>query len=482
MDAADRRGPQGDQGVSARLPHAALPVESPRAGVLREYEDETVLVGREPRPHRQAVQLDLARFAGARRSRCSARAFPPITTTPYAIMLAPYGFFWFSLVRDPKRDQRADPLDGAPRLPTIVVPRAGSRFDRWARAAIDNDLVPLALGASEHGRVVDAFAAPELRPGARAGRHRRRVAAHLAAAALRVGRTGARERRRPRASGPREGWIVRRRPPTPANTAPLIERAMRDGVQLHDGGTSSRLGRRAGARSASTPKRLGSETGAQRWINPRRRAAAHLAPSMPRDAEQRRRRHAPPARPASPNPRAPWEPAHSPTPKASAGRRDARKPYITAPDRRRGVAARDPAPRRATKADPQRAQRRRRSRVVARALAGAGQRTPSSLASIATPISSAWRTAAQAIWTPGRRRHRGVVAVQEASSARVAALPTHSKAASSRAHAGSRCAGCCRRRRPGVRRIRRGRRRPFVNRSRTWLAGALVRDVTRERS
>jgi len=232
---------------------------------LREYEDETVLVVANLARTAQAVQLDLARFAGRTPfEMLGSSAFPPITTTPYAITLAPYGFFWFSLVRDPSGTNAPIRSTALPELPTIVVPRAGLAFDRWARAAIDNDLVPLALGASEHGRVVDAFAAPELDPAlvlVVIGDGLRRISLPLRFVWDEPVRENAVGRAR---SGPREGWIVDAA--ADAATAPLIERAMRDGVQLHDGGNLVFGWEGEPVPEALNSERLGSATGAQRWI------------------------------------------------------------------------------------------------------------------------------------------------------------------------------------------------------------------------
>ena len=171
---------------------------------LREHEGETLLVVANLAHSAQAVQLDLAQFAGRTPfEMLGSSAFPPIATTPYTITLGPYGFFWFSLVGDPALTGGAMRSSALPELPTVVVPRAGLSFDRWARAVIDADVVPLALGASEHGRGA--------RPGARLRRDRRRSAAGLAAAALRVGRSDPRGRGRTRPQRSARGLDRRRR-------------------------------------------------------------------------------------------------------------------------------------------------------------------------------------------------------------------------------------------------------------------------------
>ena len=232
---------------------------------LREYEDETVLVVANLARIAQAVQLDLAQFAGRTPfEMLGSSAFPPITTTLYTITLAPYGFYWFSLVRDPSGTAAPHRSSALPELPTIVVPRGGIALDRWARAAIDTDVVPLALGASEHGRVRDAFCSPELDPSLALvviGDGLRRISLPLRFEWDAPVREDAVARAR---SGPREGWIVDAA--ADATTAPLIERAMRNGLRLHDEGTLQFGWEAEPVSDALSSQRLGSASGAQRWI------------------------------------------------------------------------------------------------------------------------------------------------------------------------------------------------------------------------
>jgi maltose alpha-D-glucosyltransferase/alpha-amylase len=65
-------------------------------------------------------------------------------------------------------------------------------------------------------------------------------------------------------SGPREGWIDD--PGSDAATAPLIERAMREGIALHDEGRLAFALEGETLPEALSSQRLGSATGAQRWI------------------------------------------------------------------------------------------------------------------------------------------------------------------------------------------------------------------------
>ncbi|HTW86070.1 MAG TPA: maltose alpha-D-glucosyltransferase [Candidatus Sulfotelmatobacter sp.] len=233
---------------------------------LREYQDETILVVANLAHSAQAVQLDLATFAGrAPFELLGSTAFPPIATTPYTITLGPYGFFWFALLPDPRGTGASIRSSALPELPTIVVPRAALALDRWARAVVDSDVVPLALGASEHGRVRDVFVAPESDGLAFVvlGDGQRRVSLPLRFVWDAPVRENAIARAR---SGPREGWIVDAA--TDATTAPLVERAMRAGVVLHDEGRLEFAleGEALPEADAESSQRLGSTTGAQRWI------------------------------------------------------------------------------------------------------------------------------------------------------------------------------------------------------------------------
>jgi maltose alpha-D-glucosyltransferase / alpha-amylase len=232
---------------------------------LREHEDETVLVVANLSRTAQAVLLDLPQFAGRTPfEMLGSTAFPPITTSHYAVTLAPYGFFWFSLVRDPSGTAAPIRSSALPELPTIVVPRAGIAFDRWARGVIDGDVVPLALGASEHGRVRDAFAADALDPSLAfvvVADGLRRISLPLRFVWDEPVREDALARAR---SGPREGWIVDAG--VDAATAPLIERAMQAGVVVHDEGRMAFAWEGAPAAAAVSSQRLGSASGARRWV------------------------------------------------------------------------------------------------------------------------------------------------------------------------------------------------------------------------
>ena len=231
---------------------------------LREYEGETVLVVANLAHTAQAVELDLGQFAGRTPFELlGSSAFPPVTSAPYTVMLAPFGFYWFSLVRDP-RGAAAPVRPGAvPELPTIVVPREGPlALDRWARAVITSDVVPRALGGGEHGAVREVFATRD--PSVVlviAGDGDRRTALPLRFVWDEPIRENAIARAR---SGPREGWVVDAA--ADATIAPLVERAMREGVERRDQGRLVFAWEGPPVADAVNSQRLSRASGAQRWI------------------------------------------------------------------------------------------------------------------------------------------------------------------------------------------------------------------------
>jgi len=232
---------------------------------VREYEGETVLVVANLAGTAQPLQLDLAQFAGRTPfEMIGSTPFPPIATTPYLVTLPPYGFFWFSLVRDVRGGAAPVRSSALPELPTVVVPRAGRTFDRWARAVLETDVLPRALGTSSAGSVREVFAPAELDSELAfvvAGDAERRVALTLRFVWDAPVREDALARAR---SGAREGWIVDAG--ADGTTALLVERAMRERLALHDAGTLRFAAEGAPRAGAASSIRLGSASGAQRWI------------------------------------------------------------------------------------------------------------------------------------------------------------------------------------------------------------------------
>jgi maltose alpha-D-glucosyltransferase/alpha-amylase len=232
---------------------------------LREHEGETILVVANLAATAQAVQLDLAQFAGRTPfEMLGSTGFPPITTAPYAVTLAPYGFFWFALIRDPRGASAPIRSSALPELPTIVVPRGGLAFDAWARAIVDRDVVPTALGSTELGHVLDVFVA-DVPHAAFAfvvvGEGRNRTSLVLRFAWDEPIREDALARAR---SGPREGWIADAA--ADANTALMAERAMRAGTELLDDARMTFAWEGDPRAEAGSSQRFGNASDAQRWI------------------------------------------------------------------------------------------------------------------------------------------------------------------------------------------------------------------------
>jgi maltose alpha-D-glucosyltransferase/alpha-amylase len=231
---------------------------------LRELDDETILVVANLAGSAQAVALDLTAYAGRTPfEMLGSTAFPPVATTPYTVTLGPYGFYWLALVRDPAGETAALRSIALPELPTVVVPRAGLALDRWARAVIDRDVVPLALGASEHGRVRAAFVAPDLDAELAfvvIGDGLRRLSLPLRFVWDAAVREDAIARAR---SGPREGWIIDAS--GDASSALLVEAAMREGLELSDDGRMV-FAREGALPPGASSQRIGTSSGAQRWV------------------------------------------------------------------------------------------------------------------------------------------------------------------------------------------------------------------------
>jgi len=65
---------------------------------LRRHEDETILVVVNLSRFSQAVEIDLARFAGCAPTEVFSRnVFPAIKKTPYVLTIGPHGHYWFAL-------------------------------------------------------------------------------------------------------------------------------------------------------------------------------------------------------------------------------------------------------------------------------------------------------------------------------------------------------------------------------------------------
>ncbi|MDQ6765915.1 MAG: putative maltokinase, partial [Verrucomicrobiota bacterium] len=112
------------------------PENSKVLAFLREHEGETVLVIANLSRFSQAVELDLARFAGCSLMEVfSQNHFPPIKETPYPVTLGPHANFWFVLRPQPDAtralQERVVPtLEAATELPTLLNDGVRTQFER----------------------------------------------------------------------------------------------------------------------------------------------------------------------------------------------------------------------------------------------------------------------------------------------------------------------------------------------------------------
>jgi maltose alpha-D-glucosyltransferase/alpha-amylase len=90
---------------------------------LREYGDATILCVANLARASQAVELDLAAFAGrVPVEMLGGTAFPPIGQLTYLLTLAPYGFYWFELRTDGPASTVHEPApEQMPEYVTIVI-------------------------------------------------------------------------------------------------------------------------------------------------------------------------------------------------------------------------------------------------------------------------------------------------------------------------------------------------------------------------
>ncbi len=112
------------------------PENSKVLAFLREFEGETILVVTNLSRYSQAVELDLARFAGCSLMEVfSQNRFPAIKETPYPITMGPHSHFWFALRPQAEASRelqdRVVPLvNAAPVLETLLQDGGRARFER----------------------------------------------------------------------------------------------------------------------------------------------------------------------------------------------------------------------------------------------------------------------------------------------------------------------------------------------------------------
>lgn len=116
---------------------------------LRESSDQTILcvanVSRTP----QAVELDIAEFAGRVPIELSgASVFPPIGQLSYLLTLPPFGFYWFILAKESEAPSWHTPApEPLPDYVTLVMPREGlaAALGQSANALLERDVLPTYL-------------------------------------------------------------------------------------------------------------------------------------------------------------------------------------------------------------------------------------------------------------------------------------------------------------------------------------------------
>jgi maltose alpha-D-glucosyltransferase / alpha-amylase len=114
---------------------------------LREHENETILcianLSRTP----QAVELDLAEFAGRTPIELDgASPFPPVGQLTYLLTLPPYGFYWFLLAREAELPSwHMPPPEPMPEYQTIIMRRSLAEALETACPTLQHEILPAYL-------------------------------------------------------------------------------------------------------------------------------------------------------------------------------------------------------------------------------------------------------------------------------------------------------------------------------------------------
>jgi maltose alpha-D-glucosyltransferase/alpha-amylase len=111
-------------------------------GYVRQFGGETILCVANLSRSAQAAELDLSAWAGSVPQEMLGRArFPRIGSEPYAVTLAPYGFFWFQLIAT--QDDLADIRQVAPEFVTLVINDGWNSFlSGRTRQQLERDVLP----------------------------------------------------------------------------------------------------------------------------------------------------------------------------------------------------------------------------------------------------------------------------------------------------------------------------------------------------
>ena len=108
---------------------------------VRRYEDETILVVANLASTAQQTALELSQFAGYRPVELFGRIeFSPVDERPYPLMLGPYGFYWFSLKRQPVEAPHLRVPEGF-ELPLVVVTEPSRVLDLEENEALSDALL-----------------------------------------------------------------------------------------------------------------------------------------------------------------------------------------------------------------------------------------------------------------------------------------------------------------------------------------------------
>ncbi len=110
---------------------------------LREYEDETILCIATVSRTAQAVELDLAEYAGYVPVELTGRSiFPTIGKLTYLLTLQPYGFYCFLLCRDVEPPAWSVATPGLPDYHTFVLRESLDEILAKERAVLEKDVLP----------------------------------------------------------------------------------------------------------------------------------------------------------------------------------------------------------------------------------------------------------------------------------------------------------------------------------------------------
>ena len=109
---------------------------------LRQLENETILCVANLSRSAQSAEIDLSLWKGRVPQEMLGRSrFPRIGDAPYAVTLAPYGFFWFQLCDEP--EPKIETRNTAQEFVTFVVGDGwGALLERRSQSVLERDVLP----------------------------------------------------------------------------------------------------------------------------------------------------------------------------------------------------------------------------------------------------------------------------------------------------------------------------------------------------